>query len=179
MESGTSSDADSDVASDALARRQATDAMHVRTASAMLQSDAQLHLPTASQAGTQTHKGQLALKPSVAGQTFHKGETGTSVTDLRGQLKPKVRKKNRLGQRARQQLGRAKEAQAVESRPRNTFKVGHAPLMPLGCAQTYFAKPLPVPQAHSGKQEPALLAASTASHQQSRSRVRTMESTLL
>lgn len=124
MEPGSSSDAGIDVA---LARRQRTDAMHMRTASAKLQSDAKLHTPETSQRGPQRHRNKLALKPSVTGQSCHKGETETPVTDLHGQLKPKTRKKNRLGQRARQQLGRAKEAQFVKERPRNTFKVDHTP----------------------------------------------------
>lgn len=117
MEAGNLSNVDSDVMSDALARTPGTDADPSRTASATLQPDG----PKGPK-HREKKRGKLAANSALAG---HKGETGA---DLRGQIKPKIKKKNRLGQRARQQLGRAKQAQSSEGSFRNTFAVRHTPV---------------------------------------------------
>lgn len=58
-------------------------------------------------------------KPApAAGRLSQRHKKSRKVDDPPGQVKSKNKKKNRLGQRARQQLGRAKEAGLHEGQPR-------------------------------------------------------------
>ena len=128
MESGSSSADDSGAWSGA--SKQETGA-----ASAMPMPDepVKVHHPKVSNEAQaledlQATKGKLASQPSVGAPPCHKRDKKASDIDLQGHSKSKNKKKNRLGQRARQQLGRAKEAQLFESRPKSAFLVSHVSL---------------------------------------------------
>lgn len=91
------------------------------TGSTMLQPGKQFKLqkPKASE-DQQTQRGKLASQVSAGAQPCQKREKPGPDTNLQRQVKSKSKKKNRLGQRARQQLGRAKQA---ENCPKKTFMV--------------------------------------------------------
>ena len=91
------------------------------TGSAMLQPGQHFELQKLKASDDQqTQRGKLASQVSAGAQPCQQREKSGTDTDLQGQVKSKNKKKNRLGQRARQQLGRAKQA---ENCPKKTFMV--------------------------------------------------------
>ena len=86
-----------------------------------------LQKPKASE-DQQSQRGKLAPLAPADDRPCHKREKREKDTNLQGQVKSKNKKKNRLGQRARQQLGRAKQVQLGELRPKKTFVVSHTSL---------------------------------------------------
>lgn len=89
----------------------------------MQQSQIKLQTHARAAEKAQKHKGQLALQPSKDGQESHKGKKTAKTGDLLGHSQ-KPKKKNRLGQRARQQLGREKQAQLETAHLRTIPLVG-------------------------------------------------------
>ena len=94
--------------------------------SAVLQPDKHVKLQKANTTEhQQSQRGKLASQASAGGRPCHKGEKRENDTNSQGQVKSRNKKKNRLGQRARQQLGRAKQAGLGESCPNKSFMVSH------------------------------------------------------
>ena len=99
------------------------------TGSVVLQPDKHVKLQKLKASDDQrSQRGKLASQAFAGGQPCHMREKGGNDTGLQGQVKSKNKRKNRLGQRARQQLGRAKQAELVESRPKKTYVVSHTSL---------------------------------------------------
>ena len=96
------------------------------TGLAMLQLDKHVKLEKQKASDDQqSQRVKLASQASAGGQPCPKEQQRGKDSDLQGQVKSKNKKKNRLGQRARQQLGRAKQAGLDKIRPNRTFMVSH------------------------------------------------------